>query len=207
VPLDLEWAVWDENLVRGSSRNGCRTMRVREWQRVHCVASIDPAARRPAAVAPDRPEALLIAHPGRIDLVLPVVDGQTTQAWVDFGDRVERLDLPGDGSPPTFSPAEAVPPTRVAAQQPAAVAALTACLVDLGAPPEGFFGRAEPGCLSLDGCAAVVACAQGSRADPPACPAGTAPTGSTGHCFAPCDDAHACAVGACTALDGGAACL
>ena len=206
VPLDLEWELWEENLVRGSSRNACRTMRVREWQRVHCGAPVGPGDRPPAAVAPDRPEALLVAHAGRIDLVLPVVEGQDTQAWVDFGDRVERLVVPGDGAAPWFTPADVLPPTAIAAQQPEAVAALAACLVELGAPPEGFFGRAEPGCIALDGCAAAVSCAQGSRADPPDCPAGTVSTGSTGHCFSPCDTDHPCEAGACTAFDGGAAC-
>lgn len=204
VPRPLEWAEWDENLVRGSSRNHCKTMRLREWQRVHCVTP-EGGAPPIGAVAPDVPEAMIAAAPGRVDLLIPVVAGRDAEAWVAWADRVERLVVPGDGSPPAFSPAEALPPTPLPAQQPEALAALAAALD--GVSPAGFYGRAEPGCGVWSDLLDRRACAKGSWLRPPVCATGTTRAGSTGHCFEACDAEHPCAAGTCTPHSGGSVCL
>ncbi len=203
VPLPAEWSPWEENHVRGSSRNHCATMRIREWQRIRCTATPGEPAPLAAQQLAGPLEAMVWVSPDQTDILVPVLPGRDARFALSWADRQQQLSVPGDGSPPEFADWTAEAPVR----SPTLPPALQRCVQSQEGPPEAHFARAEPACASHADCGQAIACLQGRRSAAPSCDAGAVNAGSAGHCFAACNADHPCTIGECTPWDGGAACL
>jgi hypothetical protein len=211
VPLPIEWSAVEENLVRGSTKNACVTRQVREWQRVRCQK---PGHGRwaplGAAVVSGPAEAMISIGGGQVDLITPITAGHDQLIDFYWSDRVERLSLRWEDGVlsrafvAATAPSPAPPPPTSEADE-----TLETCLVSAGLTAEASFGDASAGCAASypDDCAALIACAQGTREHLPTCPEGQAATGPAGHCRTLCDEEHPCASGICTMWGGGGACL
>jgi hypothetical protein len=207
VPLAVDWVGLPENLVRGSSRNGCVTRRLKEWQRVTCLTPPEvPWWPTAVSLEAGSAETMLLSAPGRTDLLTPLSPGQDLSALFHWTDRVERLTITWQGDEPVmaFSPLSDVPPIQVAPQRP-----LVECLKTTQSQhPSLWFGDDTRGCAETwRDCPDLIGCAQGARLRPPRCPDGQAIAGAAGHCFVLCDAARPCLEGTCTDWMGGQVCL
>lgn len=202
LPLAQEWAIWDENLVRGSSRNHCATTRIREWQRVRCTTPPAGAARAPQdLLGADTLELLARLEPGVVDFVVPV-GGRARHVWLQFADRVERLTLPADeGSAPFFE-------TVDADEVPAGIAAPPGGTRGLTYEASWDIARADAACDRGEHLPSRKrACMRGELGSTPLCADGEAATGPGHFCRPLCSAERPCAVGHCTPVGNGAVCL
>lgn len=228
VPTPEEFARTSEATVRGSTRAGCETVRVREWLRVQCL----PVRRV-------RPTGLRIVSGATLD-TLALVTGDTTSltfallpgtsltaefVWTDRTQRFVAIVPEGRTEPelrfddPSGPGAPAGPIDEVAAKlcelDRARQIALRANRHGLEPRrPNEFlcdyvYGAPERACLApyaSDG-TALLACARGDASAPPTCAESESPAGACGMCRTVCDDAHPCERGACTPWNGGGVCL
>jgi len=228
VPLPEEFARTGEATVRGSTRAGCETVRVREWLRVQClpVRRVRPTALR--IVSGATLDTLALVTGDATSLTVALLPGTSLTAEFVWTDRTQRFVaiVPSGGGEselrfdePSGPGAPLGPTDEVAAKlcecDRARQRALRVNSYGLDPRrPDQFvcdyvYGAAERACLAAhaDDCAALLACARGDASAPPTCTESEAPAGASGMCRSVCDDAHPCARGACTPWNGGGVCL
>lgn len=186
VPLAEEWALPPERHVDGQVPSSCSARRVREWVRLDCDDGVG------LGLAQASEEALWSVDREGAHVVLPT----TRASIVDVHEATRVLRFRFDGETATMVRLEATPAPRAALPS-----ALLSCEIE-----RGWVGDLEHGCEAT-GCEGLQACADGSRRALPDCPEGEANAGSSGHCYALCDEAHPCTSGVCTPWQGSAVCL
>jgi lysophospholipase L1-like esterase len=105
VPMPEVFKQAREVIVRGSSALGCETKQVREWLRVVCSRT---ETARPLAIEieeDDGQEALAMAMPGQVSLVIPVVPGRAFAGTISWTDRtaVLRVRWPAGAAAPELA--------------------------------------------------------------------------------------------------------
>jgi hypothetical protein len=190
VPSVVDWDI-RETQVRGSDAANCTTKKSREWfsirchPRKHADPRTNPVAVR--VVQGGGGDAITLARDGEVTLIAPVIEGDELLADFYWGDHTQRLtitwkkgDVVAEAGFGKKEPAAAPPPA------PADPPALCACWKEQSraASCADFLGDASEACATTyaGDCAAMVACAMGDPARPPACAPGFANTGALGRC-------------------------
>lgn len=91
VPLPEVFRRAAEVIVTGSSDAGCETKQVREWLRVQCTRGDDRWPVDAQVTRDDGHEAMVLAMPGEVSLLIPVVEGRELTATVGWADRTRVL--------------------------------------------------------------------------------------------------------------------
>ncbi len=224
MPTHSEMALAPEITVKGSSRNRCSTRQLREWLVVECATLWQAGERTGDSVPRVHVEAapletawsvgyletlvlipLLPAREARVQFAWPkrpmaeVVDGDDPP-WVNGRRETLVVRWEGDKARVAFEPLSTPfsADVHVHPQHPS-------CFSDSYA--ESWY-NVERGCVeTYEDCGDAQICATGSGARPPACKDGTAAVGSSGWCFALCDDESPCTEGVCTPWQGAGVCL
>jgi hypothetical protein len=209
VPTARELQFAPEVRVTGSTRNHCSTRRLREWLLVECARR---GAGPQVSLQEGSRETMWNAGPSGATLLTPLLPGRGLRATFSWpkapaddegpwnaGERQE-LSITWSGDEPTvaFAPASGTaapaPPDPAWRELERAVGWQTAI-------------RRDPACLARPSVQERVACATGSRAALPSCPAGAVNAGSGGFCAPVCDADQPCVEGACADWRGVDVCL
>ena len=215
VPTPDEFAHTDEATVRGSTRAGCETVRVREWLRVQCLVQrrVRPTSVR--VVSGKTLDTLVLRTAQATSLTIALVPGTHLTAEFGWTNRTQQFVavVPAAGGEPDLHFDEPTG-TGIADTPPNEPSNQICACESADRVHEHFvcdyaYGSPEPGCLSAyaDRCAALLECVRGDPSSPPHCAENEAPAGASGRCRVVCDDAHPCASGTCTPWNGGAVCL
>jgi hypothetical protein len=215
VPTPLDWDI-RETQVHGSDAASCTTKKVREWFSIRCHPRkhADPKTNPVGVVVVKGGggDAITLARGGEVTLLAPVPEGEELQADFLWGDHTQRLtitwkkgDVVAEAGFGKKEPAQAPPPL---VDPPA----LCACFQERFKKESctDHLGDAGEACATTyaGDCAAMLACAAGDPARPPACAEGWAGAGALGRCRKLCAaDADCGGAGACTAYQGARVCL
>ncbi len=209
IPSVLEWEKSKENLVKGSSKNHCRTWQIREWLRISCTR--DPAGAPPigAMANAPHPELHLINVPDHlISLLAPLQAGRPLSVAFHWQDRVEDLVVAWNGDVPTihFEPAADRPRPK---PDPADAHLWEAAVAAVGQEQAAtlLYGTARKGCAAWSVPDDRLQCSLGTRSPLPYCPSGQVNGGAAGFCAPVCGAEGECAEGVCTDWRGGKVCL
>ncbi len=232
IPTYQEFSRAPEAYVKGSTKAGCATHRIREWFKVRCV-KVRPRVKPPSGVdvlAGKTPETLELVTEDSVSLVTPLTPGKPLHARFYWEDRVRDLEVSwpaGDDGKPKFT--AVFSDVADATGRPLEVTGVGTkmCQCQHAVHNERWgiqdddwvrdrrdacrqvWGEPHAGCLKAyaDDCTKLLACAQGDPLAAPTCPDGQIHVTARHVCKAPCDAHHPCAAGEqCVAYNGGGYC-
>jgi hypothetical protein len=225
VPTPDEFLRRAEAIVRGSSRAGCETVRVREWLRVACLRGRRNVPTGVEVLEGGSGESMAVVTEQATSLTIATLPGERVEADFFWEDRAQRLVVTwGEGDTPDMYLEESRTDEGRPLQQSEEAERLCACHMEVteerrcrqefGWPTDdcrdtcyGLYGGENQGCFeAYDDCESLLRCVRGDPITPPQCPEDQVSTTATGTCYPLCSPLAPCAVGTCTAYQGSAIC-
>jgi len=224
VPTPQVWHRTPEITVKGSSRAGCETVRIREWLRVACFRKIGLTPAGVSLAAGYASETLAVATDEATTLVVALLPKESWSMRFDWVEGSRLLHARWNESDQkhllTFEDTSAPQGIKLA-PTPAAMK-LCACYNqienekscktggELWDDPEckpsceHLYGEPTQACLQTyaSDCEGLVRCARGEPAAPPTCFEGYAVAAGTRQCFKLCDAKNPCKSGTCSPWQG-----